>query len=74
MSIRLGCQIPNFTYPDTAPTELFGKVVAQAQAAERSGFDTVLLMDHFYQLPGIGPASNEMLECYTALGALASAT
>ena len=28
---RLGYQIPNFTYPDTRPDEIFDKVVAQAR-------------------------------------------
>jgi F420-dependent oxidoreductase-like protein len=74
MTIRLGYQIPNFTYPDTPPERLFDAVVAQAQEAEGAGYDTVLVMDHFYQLPGIGPAENAMLECYTTLGALASVT
>ena len=58
---RLGYQIPNFTYPDTAPAELFPSVVRQAREAEASGFDTVLAMDHFYQLPMLGPPENEML-------------
>jgi F420-dependent oxidoreductase-like protein len=31
-------------------------------------------MDHFYQLPGIGTPDQPMLEAYTALGALATAT
>jgi len=31
-------------------------------------------MDHFYQLPGLGPPENEMLECYTLLSALAQHT
>lgn len=74
MSIRLGYQIPNFTYPNGGVEALFPTVIAQAREAEVSGFDTVLVMDHFYQLPGIGPASDPMLECYTTLGALASAT
>ncbi|MGP0030589.1 MAG: LLM class F420-dependent oxidoreductase, partial [Acidimicrobiales bacterium] len=52
---RLGYQIPNFTYPATAPPDLFPTVVRQAQEAEASGFDTVLVMDHFYQLPMLGP-------------------
>ncbi|GAA0429920.1 putative luciferase-like oxidoreductase [Actinoplanes capillaceus] len=73
MSIRLGYQIPNFTYPGPA-AELFDTVVAQAREAEASGFDTVLVMDHLYQLPGIGPAEHAMLEAYTTLGALATAT
>jgi F420-dependent oxidoreductase-like protein len=74
MSIRLGYQIPNFTYPEVRVEDLFDSVIAQAQEAEASGFDTVLVMDHFYQLPGIGAPDNPMLECYTTLGALATAT
>ncbi len=74
VTIRLGYQIPNFSYPGTGVEELFSLVTAQAQEAEGSGFDTVLLMDHFYQLPGLGTPDQPMLECYTALGALAAAT
>ena len=73
MTIRLGYQIPSFSYPG-GPTELFPRVIAQAREAEAAGFDTVLLMDHFYQLPGIGKPDEPMLECYTSLGALAGAT
>ena len=71
---RLGYQIPNFTYPGVAPEQLFLTVVAQAKEAEASGFDTVLLMDHFYQLPMLGLPEAEMLECYTMLSALAQHT
>jgi F420-dependent oxidoreductase-like protein len=71
---RLGYQIPNFTYPDTTPEGIFPAVVRQAREAEASGFDTVLVMDHFYQLPMLGPPENEMLECYTTLSALAQHT
>lgn len=71
---RLGYQIPNFTYPGVDDANLFATVVAQAAAAERSGFDTVLLMDHFYQLPMLGDPDANMLECYTTLGALARET
>ena len=71
---RLGYQIPNFTYPDTTPDQIFGKVVAQAQAAEAAGFDRVFVMDHFYQLPGIGAHDEPMFECYTILSALAQHT
>jgi F420-dependent oxidoreductase-like protein len=74
MTIRLGYQIPNFTYPEQGVDRLFDTVVAQAREAEASGFDTVLVMDHFYQLPGIGTPDNAMLEAYTTLGALAGAT
>ena len=71
---RLGYQIPNFTYPDTANADLFGAIVAQAKEAEEAGFDRVLVMDHFYQLPGIGAPDEPMLECYTLLSALAQHT
>lgn len=71
---RLGYQIPNFTYPDTAPADIFPMVVAQAKAAEAAGFDRVFVMDHFYQLPGIGAPDEPMLECYTMLAALAQHT
>jgi F420-dependent oxidoreductase-like protein len=74
VSIRLGYQIPNFSYPDTPVERLFETVIAQAREAEAAGFDTVLVMDHFYQLPGIGTPDQPMLECYTTLGALATAT
>lgn len=71
---RLGYQIPNFTYPGVDTAGLFDVVAMQAKAAERSGFDTVLLMDHFYQLPMLGDPGFNMLECYTTLGALARET
>ena len=74
MSIRLGYQIPNFTYPGVPVEDTFDTVAAQAREAEAAGFDTVLVMDHFYQLPGIGAPENAMLEAYTTLGALASLT
>ncbi len=48
---RLGYQIPNFTYPEITGADIFGNVVAKTKAAEEAGFDRVLLMDHFYQLP-----------------------
>ncbi|MGU3291552.1 LLM class F420-dependent oxidoreductase [Williamsia sp. M5A3_1d] len=73
MSIRLGYQIPNFTYPGT-PADIVPTVLAQAREAEASGFDAVLVMDHFYQLPGLGEPSEPMLEAYTLLSAIAGAT
>ena len=71
---RLGYQIPNFTYPGVAPRDIFASLVQQVRAAESSGFDRVFLMDHFYQLPGLGEPDGYMLECYTTLAALAQHT
>ena len=71
---RLGYQIPNFTLPGIDGAELFKNVAAQARAAEDAGFDRVFVMDHFYQLPGIGAPDEPMYECYTMLSALAQHT
>lgn len=71
---RLGLQIPNFTYPGVPDARLFEQVAATAAQAEAAGFDTVMVMDHFYQLPALGAPDQPMLECYTLLGALAART
>jgi F420-dependent oxidoreductase-like protein len=73
VTIRLGLQIPNFSY-GTPVAEPFPTVIAQAQEADAAGFDSVFVMDHFYQLPMLGTPDQPMLEAYTALGGLATAT
>jgi F420-dependent oxidoreductase-like protein len=70
----MALQIPNFSYPETPPEALFDRVARSACEAEAAGFDAVLVMDHFYQLPALGPPENEMLEAYPLLGALAART
>ena len=74
MSIKVGLQIPNFTYPGVATADLFQRVADIAVAGERAGADTIMVMDHFYQLPILGPPEHEMLEAYTLLGAIAART
>ena len=71
--MRFGLQIPNFTAGET-PGSLFDGVVDMATAAEETGFDSVWVMDHFYQLPPMGGPSQSMLDSYTLLGALAART
>jgi F420-dependent oxidoreductase-like protein len=71
---RLGYQIPNFTYPGVADTDLFDRVAQQATEAEAAGFDRVFVMDHFYQLPMIGAPEEPMFEAYSLLSALAQHT
>jgi len=73
VTIKLALQIPNFSY-GTGVEQLFPTVIAQAQEADAAGFDAVFVMDHFYQLPGLGTPDEPMLEAYTALGGLASVT
>lgn len=71
---RLGYQIPNFTYPGVDAGDLFAAIARQAREADTSGFDTVLVMDHFYQLPNLGTPDQFMVECYTLLAGLARET
>ncbi len=71
---RLSYQIPNFTYPDTDQADVYDLVVAQAKEADAAGFDRLTVMDHFYQLPGIGAHDEAMIEAYTLLAALAQHT
>jgi F420-dependent oxidoreductase-like protein len=76
VAIKLGFQIPKFSF-GTGPEnveKLFPSVIAQAREAEEAGYDSLFVMDHFYQLPMLGPPEDPMLEGYTALGALATAT
>lgn len=70
---RFGLQIPNFTIdgPDTA---LFDRIAEIGQAADESGFHSLWVMDHFFQLPPLGGPDQPMLEAYTLLGALAART
>lgn len=72
--LLFGYHMPSYTFPGTAPDELFSKVVANAQAAEAAGFDLVTVMDHFYQISGVGPEDDPMLEGYLTLAALATRT
>ena len=69
-----GLQIANFTWPGVAAGQHFDRVAAVIVTAEESGFDTVFVMDHFFQLPLIGPLEVEMFEAYTLLDALAART
>src|SRR5690349_21362999 len=69
-----GFHLPNFTFPDAAPADLFGRYLELAETAEAEGFDLVTCMDHVYQINGIGPETDPMLEGYTLLGALAART
>ena len=74
LSIRMGLQIPNFTYPDVAPGDLFERIASIAVTAEHAGFDSVWVMDHFYQLPMLGTPDQEMFEAYSLLTAIAART
>jgi F420-dependent oxidoreductase-like protein len=74
MAAFFGFHMPNYTYPGVTADKVFDHVIAQARAAERAGFDLVTVMDHFYQIRGVGPETDPMLEAYTTLSALATQT
>jgi F420-dependent oxidoreductase-like protein len=71
--MRIGLQIPRFTWPggQEALGETFGLI---AQRAERAGFFSLWVMDHFFQIAVMGPAEHEMLEGYSALAFAAART
>ncbi len=66
--------MPTFTFPGVPSDRLFDRVAENAKAAEKAGFDLVTVMDHFYQIGGIGPETEPMMEAYTTLSALATQT
>jgi len=74
MAAFFGFHMPNYTFPGVPDDRLFDHVVEQASAAEAAGFDLVTVMDHFYQIRGVGPETNAMLEAYATLAAIAART
>jgi len=71
--VKIGLQIPDFTSPGGAPS--LGKDLATvARTADDAGFEFISVMDHFFQIRGIGPPEHAMLESYTTLGYLAACT
>ncbi len=72
IQIRLGLQIPVFDYPGVTDPSLFERIATIATTAEESGFDSVWVMDHVYQITG--KPADRMLEGYVLLGGLAART
>ncbi|OXM53926.1 LLM class F420-dependent oxidoreductase [Amycolatopsis alba] len=71
--MKLGLQIPDLTWPKGA-SALGADLAAVARKADEAGFDSIALMDHFFQISVVGPPENDMIEAYTALGFLAAHT
>ena len=74
VSLLFGFHMPNYTFPGATGEALFDHVVESARAAEAAGFGLVTVMDHFYQIGGMGPETDPMLEAYTTLAAIAAHT
>lgn len=77
--MKIGLQIPNFTYPG-GPQNLSRKLAEIAATADEAGFYSIWVMDHFFQIGSrdrssfLGPAEDEMLEGYSTLSYLAGFT
>jgi len=71
--LKIGLQIPDFTWPGGAD-RLGADLADVARTADEAGFAYISVMDHFFQIRGVGPAEHEMLEAYTTLGYLAAHT
>lgn len=71
--MRLGLQVPNFTWQQDQGLlgDTFGLI---AERAERAGLYSLWVMDHFFQIGVVGPPENEMLEGWTALAFAAGRT
>jgi len=74
MALLFGFHMPNYTFPGVPNDKLFDRVVENAKRAENAGFDLITVMDHLYQIRGIGPETEPMMEAYTTLAALATQT
>jgi F420-dependent oxidoreductase-like protein len=71
--MKVGLQIPDFSTP-RGPEALGRDLATVARTADEAGFEHIAVMDHFFQIPVVGPTENEMLEGYTTLGYLAACT
>ncbi|MED5803853.1 LLM class F420-dependent oxidoreductase [Gordonia sp. Z-3] len=71
--MELALHIADFTWTGGA-TELAPALIKHVRDAEGIGVRRISVMDHFWQIRGVGPAENEMLEAYSALGFIAAHT
>jgi F420-dependent oxidoreductase-like protein len=71
----IGLQIPSFKYPGGAAA-IRPKLKEIVTIAEEAGFNSLWVMDHYYQIKGLfGEAyTDPMLEAYTTLGYFAGLT
>ena len=69
--MKVGLQICSFTWP--GGPEAIGPTLARiVRAADDMGFDSIWVMDHFFQIRGVGRVEEPMLEGMTTLGFMAA--
>ncbi len=71
--MKIGLNIPDFTWPG-GPAKLGGTLSQIARTADQAGFDSIWVMDHFWQIRMNGPEHHDMLEGYSSLSYLAALT
>jgi F420-dependent oxidoreductase-like protein len=71
--MQIGLQVPSFTWAG-GPAELGATFKRIAQEADQAGLSSLWVMDHFFQIRGVGPSEDEMLEGYSALSFAAAVT
>jgi len=72
--MKIGLQVYHFDWPGS-PQNIGAKLVEIAKAAENAGFSSLWVMDHLFQLGGaFGPIDAPLLEAYSAITYMASAT
>ncbi len=71
--MKLGLNIPDFTWPG-GPAKLGTTLAQVARTADQLGFQSISVMDHFWQIGRNGPPEHDMLEGYTALAFMAGLT
>ncbi|GAB3601852.1 TIGR03560 family F420-dependent LLM class oxidoreductase [Kineococcus gypseus] len=69
----IALHVADFT-PFGGDDRIAAGLAATARTADGAGFRTLTLMDHFFQMEAMAPATDPMLEGYTALGFLAGQT
>ena len=63
--MRVGLQVPSFTWPG-APGSIGPGLARIARTADEAGFASIWVMDHFFQIEIVGAAEEPMLEGYSA--------
>jgi F420-dependent oxidoreductase-like protein len=71
--MKVGIEIRRFVTPEE-DAGIAALVAGMARAADQGGLDSLWMMDHFFQFPGVGEAEEPMLEGYAALSYLAGIT
>jgi len=71
--MKIGLDIADFTWP-AGPAKIGSTLGDIARTADEVGFDSIWVMDHFWQIRMNGPEHHEMLEGYSALSYIAAVT